>query len=120
MLEFVRIRHATQEDLPTLEALAKQDGHGTVFPTHVVEKGEQIIGWLHIGIGMLPVVLVWMDTTRSNSRDSWVVVQFFENAAKDRGALGVMLPCKEDSPFYPFLERLGYTTSKTHVFMKFI
>ena len=114
----VRIRHATVEDLPGLEKLAAQDNHGALFPTHIVEKRNQMVGYLHIGHGAFPLVLVWMDTQLTNSRDSIAVLNFFENAARDRGAVAIALPCKVDSPYYGYLSRLGYIPSKTEMFMR--
>lgn len=105
--QFVKIRRCTPEDAVVLEKLTASDGHASVLPTHVVEKGPQIVGSLSIGV--LPVVLVWMDTERTKARDSACVMNFFENNLADKGAPFMLLPCAENSPFRPFLDKVGYT-----------
>ena len=113
---FTKIRRVTEADLPILAELCKADDHAVVLPTHVVERGLQMIGY--VSIGVVPTVLVWLDTTRATIRDSMAVTNFFENAVSDRGSTSILLPCNESSPFRPYVEQVGYVDLKMGCFMK--
>lgn len=113
-----RIRTIREADLPILESLAKADQHSVVFPTHVVEKGQQMIGYL--SIANVPTVLLWLDTTRAVVRDSFAVMNFVENTISDRGGHSILLPCNEKSPFRPFIEQIGYVDLKSGSFLKLL
>jgi hypothetical protein len=88
---------------PLLEA-AHADNHSVVRPTHIVRKDEGIIGYLSIGV--LPTVLLWMDTKRAKVRDSLAVITFYENLVAPSG--GVIIPVQSKSPYYPLMEQAGY------------
>lgn len=112
----VRVTYTREEDLPVLKEMAKADNHAIIAPTHTIWKGSRIVGYLSIGV--LPTVLVWMDTQLTKSRDSMMVVNFFENACRDRHATGLALPCHDSSPYKPFLEPLGYVYSGAKLYLK--
>ncbi len=113
---FVQIRRPTEQDITILLDLAKQDGHGIVCPTHCVLKNEQIVGY--VSVGAVPTVLLWLDTKRVYARDSRAVLNFVINAAADRGAAYVNVPCNEDSPFRLYMDRLGFVNMKMGTFVK--
>ena len=115
---FTRIRKVTEADIPILTALAKADSHSVVFPTHVVEHGQQMIGY--ISLGAVPTVLVWLDSSRATIRDSMAVSNFFENMVSANGGTSIMLPCNDNSPFRPYIEQVGYVNLKMGSFLKLL
>jgi hypothetical protein len=113
---FVQVRRPTEQDIAILVDLAKEDNHSIICPTHCVLKNEQLIGY--VSMGVIPTVLLWLDTKRALVRDSRTVMNFIENAVVDRGGTYVNVPCNEDSPFRPYMERLGFVDIKMGTFVK--
>ncbi len=111
-----RIRAARTSDLEVLQKLTAADKHALIAPSHVVERGNYIIGYLSVGV--VPNVLIWMDSTRANIRDSMAVMNFYENAIIDRGCQQVIVPCNDKSPFRPYIENVGYVDLNVGMFMK--
>jgi len=111
-----RIRRITESDLPILQKLAAADRHEVVLPSHVVERDHQMIGYLSVGV--IPTVIVWLDSDRANVRDSMAVMTFYENAISDRGGSHVIIPCSEKSPFRPYIENVGYVDLHVGMFIK--
>lgn len=86
---------------------AHADGHISLGVTDVVIKGQEIIG--HISLAGVPMVLVWMDSKKASSRDSLYVMNFLENLiSRNPQAKHLVLPCASNSPFLPYLEKMGY------------
>lgn len=111
-----RIRLCKPEDVELLVKVAKADDHAVLYPTHVVERDNNLLGY--ISIANVPTVLVWLDTTRSNIRDSHAVMNFYENVVSDRGGQAVIIPCNDKSPFRPYIEQVGYHDLKVGMFLK--
>lgn len=115
--KFARIRPVVAADFPVLEALAKEDDHQLIAPSHVVEKDGNIIGFL--SIAQIPNVLMWLHTERATPRDAAAVANFFECWLLDRGARTFVVPCLETSPFFPYISQLDYVNiGKTNLFLK--
>jgi hypothetical protein len=85
---------------------AAADDHQCIAPTHVMVKGDQIIGYLSLG-GM-PVVQAWFDTKNPHVLDSLKMIEHGETALAEAGAQTYMVAVSEQSPFRPHLERLGF------------
>lgn len=114
-MNMVRIRPFREEDRDLLSKVAAQDDHVVIAPGHVVEKDHRMIGYL----GVVPSVLVWMDTHEARVRDSAMVLNFFENMLANNGAGVISVPCNEKSPYLPYLDRLGYAdVGSFRMFMK--
>lgn len=111
-----RIRLCKPDDLDILVKMAKADDHVVLYPTHVVERDNQMLGY--ISIANVPTVLLWLDTTRAVIRDSHAVMNFYENSISDRGGQAVIVPCNDKSPFRPFIEQVGYHNLKVGMFLK--
>ncbi len=111
-----RIRRIVVEDLPILEKLAVADSHAVVLPTHVVERNNQMIGYLSVGV--IPTVIIWLDSDRANIRDSVAVETFYENAIADRGGTHVIVPCSDKSPYREYVEKVGYVNMRVGMFIK--
>jgi hypothetical protein len=56
----------------------------------------------------LPVVWFWMDTRTSEPLASWRAWREVERVAKEHGCKRIVLPIDPDSPFYPFIKRMGF------------
>lgn len=89
-----------------LAAAAAADQHVVLGPTHVVLKGGRVVGYASVA-GM-PTMHVWMDRQHTNALDSVRMLEHVEVAMRERGIRHVLLPCAEESPFTPHLERLGF------------
>lgn len=115
-MEVIRIRPIRgQSDVELLQKMAAADGHSVVSPTYYVQKGEQIIG----GIGITPAVHIWLDTQRTLSRDSLIVMNTYENILDQNGGAVICVPCSDQSPLKPYLPRVGYLDSgQMNIFLK--
>lgn len=85
------------------------DGHGLPGgePTHaVIGKDGAIFG--AVCLRDLPVVWLWMDTRTPSPMLSYRVWRDVEATARNRGFPRIVLPITPDSPFYPFLSRMGF------------
>lgn len=104
MRELLKIRPYRETDAEVLSKVAAADNHSIIAPTFVVEKGPQIVGY----IGTVPSVLIWMDQDRTSVRDSLMVQNFYENMLAGNNAQIIAVPCKNDSPYFPYMEKAGY------------
>lgn len=100
------MRPMEESDIPKVLAEAHADGHTCPFPTHVIHKGEEIVG--AVSMGTVPMIMAWMHTARCTPRDSLNQLSVVESILKSAGAKTWCFPCTEDSPFYKVLEALGY------------
>jgi hypothetical protein len=96
----------SQEDLRKLVDAAAADRHTVLAPTHIVRQGPDIVGYA--GLGSVTVLNTWLDTQRVSPRESSYLLAVAENAAALAGVKRLLLPCSEQSPFHPLIERMGY------------
>lgn len=85
---------------------AAMDNHITLAPTHLVMKGERVVGYA--SMGGLPTLNVWMDSQRTHAMDSVRMLEHAEVALREKGVRHFLMPCAENSPFAPHMERLGF------------
>ncbi len=100
------VSRLTEAELAYVTEVAKTDGHGTLAITHILERDKQPIG--HLSICGIPLVLMWVHTKHGKIRDSLRLVDFYENTVRASGATAVLVPCSKDSPYYRFMEDVGY------------
>lgn len=100
------VRPVTDSDLPQLERLALQDNHALIRPTHVFLKHDEIVGY--VSLAAVALVLPWFDSRQCHADDSFYFGNMVENLAQMHGHDVLCLPFVKDSPFQPFIERLGY------------
>lgn len=105
----IRVRPFDHGDLTNLIKAAAADNHEIVRPTHVVEKNGEMVGYL--SLGGLPTCLVWMDTKKTNVKDSLNLLNCFENVVSALGHQSFILPCSETSPYRPLIEKAGYANA---------
>jgi len=85
---------------------AAADDHTVIAPTHVMMRGEQIIGYL--SLGAMPVVQSWFDSKSGHVLDSLKMIEMGEAVIASQGAAAYQVAVSENSPFAPHMERLGY------------
>lgn len=101
--------------MESLTAAASADGHTVIAPTYIIQKEAQIIGYL----GIVPSVLVWLDSQKAHIRDSIVAMNFWENMIRNTTNSQVIgVPCTNNSPLRPFLPRAGYIPTESTIFLK--
>lgn len=90
-----------------LHEAAQRDGHHIMGATHLVMRGEECVGY--VSIAGLPVMHTWLDSQRIHAGESLRVQDQVDALLNDRfGGSPVLVPCPEESPFTPHMERLGY------------
>lgn len=104
----------TKEEFETLETLSKEDNHGVFFPTDVIWKAGERVGWF--SVAAMPVAWAWMSTRKMKIRDSLQVINTVEGVQRRLGAPGIFLPCSKESPFFPYLQKIGYVDSGNYQF----
>lgn len=105
--KFPILRLAKPEDMDELRDAAAKDGHAVTMPTHVVEKNGKIVGF--VSLGAIPMVLTWQSTKDVSARDSLSLLSTVETILKMQGVQVWCMPCVENSPYRPFMEKFGYT-----------
>lgn len=95
-----------QRTLQALEQAAAADEHDVVSPTHVMVRGDQIIGYL--SLGGLPVVQAWFDSKSGHVLDSLKMIEMGEAIFDSQGVKQYCVGVADNSPFAPHMERLGF------------
>ncbi len=111
-LQITQVRVCTPQDIDPLCKLAAVDNHAVIAPGYIVEKGQQIIGY----VGVIPSLVVWLDSQRAQARDSRYALNVVENLLALQGQALVGLPCEDSSPLRPFLEKIGFVEMKNSSF----
>lgn len=99
----INIRPFRPEDGPALIAAAKADGHAVYFPSFVLEKDGEIVGYYSVAV---PMVLSWQDSKKMNALDSIKELGHIEGALSSFPFIAI--PCDPDSPYMHFLPKQGY------------
>lgn len=104
--EHIEIRkYNPEKDFNELTTVASSDNHGVYFPTHVIVKDKEIVGYLSLGV--LPLVLSWQHTKKMGPLDSVKELGFIEGSLQN--APFICVPCDPESPYMKFLPKMGYT-----------
>lgn len=111
----IKIRPWTPADQEQLVKNAAADGHGVWFPSFVLEKNNEIVGYFSVAV---PIVLSWQDTKKMSALDSVKELGFIEGALANFPF--VCIPCDPDSPYMRFLPKNGYIeyTKSVKLFIK--
>jgi hypothetical protein len=97
----------SEEKRQTLSAAALDDGgHGVFYPTDVIVKNGEMVGWL--SVGFIPTCYLWLSTKHLTARDSVNILQVIEGVQRRLGAPALVMPCKPTSPFRPVMGKLGF------------
>src|SRR3990167_4581034 len=93
----------TQEQIDRLVIAAAKDGHKVSYPTHIVMKHEEIVGYF--SICKIPVIGLWLHTQEIRPIDSVILLNTAENFARAAGHKHIFVPVSPDSPYVSVLER---------------
>lgn len=106
MEEVVRIRSYNHEtDFEELKRNAEADNHAGVYcPTHVSIKGNEIVGYMSIGV--IPIVLTWQHTEKVGPLDSLRLLGHVEGTLQQYKTF--IFPCDPKSPYNRLLPKAGY------------
>jgi hypothetical protein len=104
MESLVAIRLFQPKDREQLEKNAKADGHSVYFPTHVLEKDGEIVGYL--SLNAVPLVLSWQDTKKMGPIDSVEEIGYIKGSLQNFPF--ICIPCDPDSPYMKFLPKAGF------------
>lgn len=94
------------EQVRRLVEAAAADHHQCLAPTHVMVRGDQIIGYL--SLGGLPTVQAWFDSATGHVLDSLKMIEMGEAVLASQGAGAYAVCVSKDSPFFPHMQRLGF------------
>lgn len=107
----------TEGVLGVHEIVLEEDGHSIPSPTHIVWNGTQIIG--AYSLAYAPCLFFWMHSTRATKFDSYRAFSKATATLEQMGHSKPILIIENSSPFYEFLNRLGYSIlGKGEIFMK--
>ena len=99
----IKIRPFQPSDQDALVTAAAKDNHAVYFPSFVLEKNGEIVGYFSMAV---PVVLSWQDSTKMSALDSVKEIGFIEGALAQYPF--ICIPCDPNSPYMAFLPKQGY------------
>jgi hypothetical protein len=103
----LRVRpYDPQRDVLALAQAAKEDAHHPLNPTHVIERGEEIVGYF--GVNSLPLYRLWFHSEKMKAADSLRLLFMIENHYRMAGVPLIATIISTGSPFYPVAARGGY------------
>lgn len=102
----LKISPFLKERRAELEAVAAADGHSVMYPTHTVNDGAEMVGY--VSAFSIPAVGVWLHTKRVKTIDSFRLLGQMECAFRMQGIKEYIMPCMAESPFHPNMPRLGF------------
>lgn len=103
MDQLINIRPYRPEDQNELVANAAKDNHAVYFPTFVIEKHGEIVGYFSAAV---PVVLTWQDSKKMGPLDSVQEIKFIEGLLASQPF--ICIPCDLESPYMSFLPKAGF------------
>jgi hypothetical protein len=95
-----------QAELKALVEAAAGDNHVPLFPTHLVWRGGEIVGYL--SLLNTPVVNYWSHSQKMRGRESLEFIRWAEAMAACQ-VPQIIVPCAVDSPFFKLMPEMGYT-----------
>tara|TARA_R100000654_G_scaffold53277_1_gene79387 strand:+ start:922 stop:1275 length:354 start_codon:yes stop_codon:yes gene_type:complete len=94
------------EELELVVEEGKKDNHNLFNPTHVVKKGDNIVGaWSLCGI---PFLTAWIKTDAINKRENLQIQSIVDSLMSEKGQNQYLIACDKDSKYAKFMERVGY------------
>lgn len=108
---------STRQEVEELVKVAANDSHDVVFPSHLVRKDGEIVGYA--GIFSTPILMWWLDSEKGKARDSIEMMREIEKLALSSGVKRYTTICSEDSPYFRHMGKLGFRElGKTVMFVK--
>lgn len=90
-----------------LDQVAADDDHFVLYPTHTIDDGDLIVGYA--SVCATPIVNVWLHSKKVKALNSFRLLSTLEGALRMQGLKEYIMPCSRISPFFPNMERLGYS-----------
>ncbi len=109
----VRIKPFRGEDLEPLKAAAALDGGGVMFPTDVVWKKGERVGYL----GVFPLCWMWLSKTKLSNREVLEVLNAVDNTFQHNRVPGFASLIHADSRLLPTLLKCGHIDLGEHKFL---
>lgn len=97
----------SEHEMAELLEAAGKDKHEVVFPSHLVKKDGKTIGY--VGVFSMPVLMWWLDSKEGKARDTLELLAQIEDFARSKNVKRYATICSEDSPYFPHMERLGFS-----------
>jgi hypothetical protein len=97
---------ALNQLLADLQREAAADNHQALAPTHVMIRGDEILGY--VSIAGMPMINFWAHSGKLHAGESLKMIETAEAVAQHEGCQLVCVPCAENSPFAQHMERLGF------------
>lgn len=95
----------TASEYDSLIEAAKADGHAVLYPTHIISKKDETVGYFSIGA----FTTVWLDSKKVTPRDTSILIVALDALAAQMGLPNYTMLCEESSPFYKALPALGFS-----------
>lgn len=93
-------------DFNRLVEAAAEDEHRVYFPSHVIEKGGEVAGYL--GVCSMPILRVWLHREKMKARDTAMAIAVAENLMRANGIEVAGGLIAKTSPVFPHLPKLGW------------
>jgi len=109
-----KIRTPEEQQLVINAAIADNDN--MTYPTHIIEKGNEVVGgW---SLGSIPLVMVWHKSDGINAKESLILNNTFRTIMDDRSPNGYFIACNNNSPYINHMQKFGYSPIwKTNLFV---
>ena len=96
----IRPISSEEERLKVYEEAEKDGDRQPLMPTHVVTKGNDIVGAFCL---FSPTVYWWMHTKKVKGRESLSIFQSMSALLANEGINKFVLPCEPESPYFTLL-----------------
>lgn len=95
-------------EVSLLQAAAQEDGHVVPCPTHSIWRpleGEdrEFVGGL--SLAGAPLVMMWLHSKKVQARQTLSIINSYENFLRLQGFRGYVVPCAQNSPLHPGMEK---------------
>jgi hypothetical protein len=101
-------RIAGPEDMARVQAaMAEDGGHNVPCVTHALIGDDGEI-WGAFSVVYAPALFLWMDTRKGTGLGSMRAMKLAKAEFRRLGHRRILLPVQTDSPFYPWVQSLGF------------
>jgi hypothetical protein len=102
----LQIYSVKEANIKPIVTAAAEDAHSALFPSQMLIKDGEIVGYL--AINTIPTATVWFHSQKMLPRDTFQAAQFIENYVAGQGGGAVMIPVPENSPLCKYMNPSGY------------
>lgn len=96
----------TAEEQAAILKVAREDGDGVMFPSHVVVKNGEVVG--AVSLGVIPFVALWHHSQKCGPKDSLILKSVYDAVMEQKGTPQYFIACNSKSPYLGHMEQLGY------------